>query len=184
MKHKVTKNALSKKGFKVACLDRKSDKDGIGRVFSGMKSVTTRRKPKAISRKRAVVAISSTSPVERHRSILSGFQVEDIQPVASRLGIAVEDLAGRVGLSRSTYHRKVQAGGTLDALGSDALAKYQVLIAKAVEAFDGDEDAARKWLKAEQQGLGNQVPLDLARTTVGAREVEKLLTRIDYGVYA
>lgn len=119
-----------------------------------------------------------------HRAILSGVNVRAISPMARRLDIAAEDLAGRVGMSRSTYHRKAQMGGTLDALGSDALAKYAALFDKAVEAFDGDADAARQWLKTEQPGLGNRVPLDFARSTVGFREVEKLLTRIDYGVYA
>ncbi len=55
---------------------------------------------------------------------------------------------------------------------------------QAIAVFDGDEDAARQWLGCPQIGLGNAVPLDCAQTTFGFREVEKLLTRIDHGVYA
>jgi len=32
--------------------------------------------------------------------------------------------------------------------------------------------------------LGGAIPLEYARTEVGARELEKLLGRIDYGVYS
>jgi uncharacterized protein (DUF2384 family) len=43
---------------------------------------------------------------------------------------------------------------------------------------------ARVWLKFPQRGLGGAVPLDYAETEVGAREVDNLLGRIDYGVYS
>jgi Protein of unknown function (DUF2384) len=46
-------------------------------------------------------------------------------------------------------------------------------------------DSARTpWLNCPQIGLGGAVPLEFAQTTFGFREVEKLLTRIDHGVYA
>ena len=67
---------------------------------------------------------------------------------------------------------------------SDALARHSSLLSQALAVFDGDETAARKWLGSAQIGLGDAVPLDLAQTTFGFREVEKLLTRIDHGVYA
>jgi len=47
-----------------------------------------------------------------------------------------------------------------------------------------DEHLARRWLSSPQRGLGGAVPLDYAETEIGAREVEDLLGRIEYGVYA
>jgi putative toxin-antitoxin system antitoxin component (TIGR02293 family) len=61
---------------------------------------------------------------------------------------------------------------------------HSTLLSQAIAVFDADEEAAKQWLRSPQIGLGNAVPLDLARTTFGYREVEKLLTRIDHGVYA
>ena len=52
----------------------------------------------------------------------------------------------------------------------------------AVEVFGGIEQA-RQWLSSPQFGLGGAIPLEYARTEVGAREVENLLGRIGYGVY-
>ena len=53
----------------------------------------------------------------------------------------------------------------------------------AVQAL-GTTQHARTWLAAPQHGLGGAIPLDYARTEVGAREVEDLLGRIEYGVYS
>jgi putative toxin-antitoxin system antitoxin component (TIGR02293 family) len=54
---------------------------------------------------------------------------------------------------------------------------------KAVELMESEE-SARQWLASPQFGLGGAVPLDYAETEIGAREVEDLLGRIEYGVYA
>ncbi len=61
--------------------------------------------------------------------------------------------------------------------------RYQRLLRKAEDVFGGG-DSAREWLTNPQTGLGNAVPLDFAKTEIGAREVENLLGRIEYGVYS
>ena len=131
-----------------------------------------------------IVRRGAAAPAVVHSAILDGFQIREVKKVAAGLGISAEDMAARLGISRTTYHRHLEAERTLDPLQADVLAKYTVLLTKAAETFDGDEEAAREWLKTPQPGLGDGVPLELARTTVGFREVEKLLTRIDHGVYA
>jgi putative toxin-antitoxin system antitoxin component (TIGR02293 family) len=50
--------------------------------------------------------------------------------------------------------------------------------------FEGDRDAAVEWLTTPQTALGDRVPLDLARTEIGAREVERLVGRLDHGVFS
>lgn len=122
---------------------------------------------------------------EIHREIVSGLPFRFIATVADQAGLAAEELARRIGVSRSTFHRRKKAAGSrLSTQESDALARYASLTARAVETFDGDGAAARNWLGSPQPGLGNVVPLEMARTTPGYREVDKLLTRIDHGVYA
>ena len=53
---------------------------------------------------------------------------------------------------------------------------------RALEVF-GDQQAAGNWLKEPARGLGETTPLLYAKTELGAREVEKLLTRIEHGVF-
>ena len=52
------------------------------------------------------------------------------------------------------------------------------LLGHAVHLFGGLEEA-RRWLKEPQRGLHGAVPLDYAKTDLGAREVENLLTQLD-----
>jgi putative toxin-antitoxin system antitoxin component (TIGR02293 family) len=55
-------------------------------------------------------------------------------------------------------------------------------VRQATEVF-GTVERAQQWLAFPQYGLGGVVPLDYARTEVGAREVETLLGRIEHSVY-
>jgi putative toxin-antitoxin system antitoxin component (TIGR02293 family) len=75
------------------------------------------------------------------------------------------------------------AGGRLGAAESDRVVRFARLMGKAAEVMESEENA-RRWLTSPQFGLGGAVPLDYAETEVGAREVEDLLGRIEYGVYS
>lgn len=103
---------------------------------------------------------------------------------AGKYGVSVGEMAKRIGVTRSTLHRKLAGKGRLTEHESDSLARYSALLVHATEVFDEDVEAARRWLTTPQIGLGGSVPLDFAKTTFGYQEVENLLVRIDYGVYA
>jgi len=119
-----------------------------------------------------------------HGAIVAGFGVASVHEVAELLGIPTAELAGRIGIARSTFHRKLKNKARLSGHESDALARHSALLSQALAVFDDDAGAARRWLGSAQVGLGGAIPLDLAGTTPGFREVERLLTRIDHGVYA
>ena len=119
-----------------------------------------------------------------HAEVKVGYATKLVVKLAHGLGIPSADLARRIGVSRSTFHRMLKGNALLADHESDAFARHSTLYAQAIAVFDGDEKAARQWLGAPQIGLGGAVPLDLAQTTFGYREAEKLLTRIDHGVYA
>jgi putative toxin-antitoxin system antitoxin component (TIGR02293 family) len=57
------------------------------------------------------------------------------------------------------------------------------IFARALGLFDGDRDAANQWLSSPQRPLGGSVPLTLTRTEVGALEVERLIGRLEHGVF-
>jgi putative toxin-antitoxin system antitoxin component (TIGR02293 family) len=117
--------------------------------------------------------------IDRIRGGLSFRAAENLQKA---LSMPMEKLAIILGLSRATLHRrKVQ--GKLGQAESEKLVRYQQLLKKASEVF-GNADEARLWLTHPQPGLGNAVPIDFARSEIGAREVENLLGRIEYGVYS
>src|SRR5713101_587357 len=66
---------------------------------------------------------------------------------------------------------------------SDRLVRASRIFARGLSLFEGDRDAAKQWLSAPQKALGGEVPLALARTEVGALEVERLIGRLEHGVF-
>ena len=55
--------------------------------------------------------------------------------------------------------------------------------AYAANVFDS-EDGAEIWLHEQNPALGAEAPIDLLVTDDGARRVEIVLRRIDYGDYS
>ena len=99
------------------------------------------------------------------------------------LGINNDQLGALLGLSRRSVNRLMPTTALLPAVAGDRLYRSARLFALALDVFE-DQAAAREWLKSPQRALGNAVPLSIATTDIGAREVETLLGRIEHGVYS
>jgi len=121
-------------------------------------------------------------PASLVQAIRSGLAVSELDALRESLGISMELLAPKLGLSKATLHRR-KATGRLHAAESDRVVRYARLVGRAREVLESEE-AARTWLRSPQVGLGGAIPLDYAETEVGAREVEDLLGRIEHGVYS
>src|SRR2546423_15610401 len=114
--------------------------------------------------------------------IQAGLSFRAVQNLQKALDLPMERIASVLGMSRATLHRR-KLQGKIDREESEKLVRYQNLLKKAEEVF-GDAENAREWLRHRQRGLGNAVPLEFAKSEIGAREVENLLGRIEYGVYS
>jgi putative toxin-antitoxin system antitoxin component (TIGR02293 family) len=115
--------------------------------------------------------------------VKAGLPVVEFDALRELLGLTVERLAGKVGISIATLSRRRQSGQALDAGCSDRLLRFARLFRLAVELHDGDEEAARAWLSKPARALDGETPLDHAETETGAREVEHLIGRLEHGVY-
>lgn len=113
--------------------------------------------------------------------VRDGLAMPEFQAARLLLGVTEERLAGLLGMSRATLHRRKKAG-QLDRMESDRLVRFMRLFARAVEALGGEE-GARSWLVAPAVAFQGECPLDFADTEVGAREVEALLMRLEHGVF-
>lgn len=113
----------------------------------------------------------------------AGLPVQELDDLQTRLALPAEKLAPLLGISKATFHRRKGETGKLPPAVSDRVVRYARLLGQAFKVLE-DLDAARRWLTAPQFGLGGAVPLDYAKTELGAREVEDLLGRIEYGVYS
>ncbi|HVN45880.1 MAG TPA: antitoxin Xre/MbcA/ParS toxin-binding domain-containing protein [Steroidobacteraceae bacterium] len=66
---------------------------------------------------------------------------------------------------------------------SDRLVRLTRIQAIAEDVL-GDTSKAHKWLRQPLGELGGRPPLELARTEAGARVIEQILARIDWGAVA
>lgn len=78
-------------------------------------------------------------------------------------------------------HRKASTLERLSPVESDRIYRFARIAALAEDVFE-DRKEALEWLNSRQYGLGGRIPFDMLQTDAGAREVEELLIRIDYGV--
>ena len=114
--------------------------------------------------------------------IRKGFPARALKRLQRALELDREETATLLGISARTLSRRLEEG-RLKPGESDRLFRYARLLERATEVLGG-VDAARRWLKQSQWGLGDRVPMRFAETEAGAREVEDLLGRIAYGVLA
>jgi putative toxin-antitoxin system antitoxin component (TIGR02293 family) len=116
------------------------------------------------------------------QSLKAGLPVRELDELRSNLDLPMERLVPMLGISKATLHRRKLAG-RLDAAESDRVVRFARLLGRAATVMESIENG-RRWLASPQVGLGGAVPLKYAETEVGAREVENLLGRIEYGVYS
>lgn len=128
------------------------------------------------------ILASKFTPSKLIEVLRVGLPVQELEELQASLDVPMEKLAPMLGISKATLHRR-KATGKLDPAESDRVVRFARLMGKAVEVMESGENA-RRWLTSPQVGLGGEVPLEYAETEVGAREVEDLLGRIEYGVYS
>jgi len=130
-----------------------------------------------------MLGLRSGDPVHMVRLVRKGFPYSRLARLQKATGMPWGQVARFVAISKRTLIRR-QTQGRLRPDESDRVLRASRIFEMAVGLFEGDADAARQWLQTPQRGLGNEVPLDLASTDVGAREVESLIVRLEHGVFA
>ncbi|HET9151613.1 MAG TPA: antitoxin Xre/MbcA/ParS toxin-binding domain-containing protein [Gemmatimonadales bacterium] len=96
--------------------------------------------------------------------------------------LAAGDLYRIVGSAR-TLQRKRAAGERLSAEESDRLARVARMFTRAEEAL-GSEERSTHWLRQANRALGGARPVDLLDSDAGTVAVERVLGRIEHGVYS
>lgn len=92
-----------------------------------------------------------------------------------------ETLLTLMQMSSRTLHRRKEEK-RLRPDESDRLLRATRVYYKTLELFEEDKQQATHWLTSFQPALGGSTPLDYAATELGAREVEALIGRLEYGI--
>jgi putative toxin-antitoxin system antitoxin component (TIGR02293 family) len=129
----------------------------------------------------ALVGLRSEDPIGIFKSVQKGLRYSALERLHKNSGLAMADLAEAVVISPRTLARRKEEG-RLDPEESDRVLRLARIFGKALQLFEGDAAQARGWLSSPQRALAGQRPLALARTDLGAREVETLADRLEHGV--
>lgn len=116
------------------------------------------------------------------RAVEQGLPYGAFERLVTNTSLASGDALALLNIPRRTLTRRKREG-RFHQDESDRLVRISRIFARAIGLFEGDRDAAKHWLSESQKALGGEIPLLLARTEVGALEVERLIGRLEHGVF-
>lgn len=116
------------------------------------------------------------------RDVERGLPFKALEHFSRAVPLTMAQVLDLVQIAPRTLARR-KSEGRLAPDESDRLLRSARLLARTIELFGGDARSAAGWLQAPQLAFGGAVPLDVARTELGSREVEILVERLEQGVY-
>ena len=119
---------------------------------------------------------------ELRLAVEAGLPVAALERVARRVaepGAAASEVKYGV-VPKASLHRR---RGRLTPAESERLERLARLAATAEQVWE-DQALAHEFLTSAQPQLGGERPVDLARTDLGARQVEELLMKLEYALPA
>jgi putative toxin-antitoxin system antitoxin component (TIGR02293 family) len=104
-----------------------------------------------------------------------------VHNLAEVIDVPMKDMATLLNVSYKTLGRKKKTD-ILDSLSSSLSIEIANTVAKGLAVFE-DMDKFSRWLQKENRALQGKKPFDLLNTPTGIKMVNKLLGRIEEGVY-
>jgi len=138
---------------------------------------TAARKPKSLSKP---AGFAEEAQPFLHEDIMRGVPAKRVQELIDK-GVLAEKTVYRV-IPERTFKRRLANREALKISEGDAIARM-VRITEEAEQIFGDKAFARDWLVLPNPVLKQRVPIELAETDAGAREVEGALMHFAYGDY-
>jgi putative toxin-antitoxin system antitoxin component (TIGR02293 family) len=144
-------------------------------VFSRTKNTLFKRI--TLSPKSGKNTIDSTLPFEAFTILRTSYKKQE------------REMRQLVSIAPSTLTRRKREK-RLTSTESDRILRYALIKDAAMSLFeenedeDEDEDEALSWLNTELVLLDNKSPLEHAKSELGAKDVEKVINRIRYGVFS
>ena len=110
-----------------------------------------------------------------------GISYAAFERLKRKLGVSSKELADAALITQRTVARRKRTG-RMQPDESDRLVRLARVFSRAIELYVGNVDTARAWMMRPNRALEGVSPFEMARTEVGAREVEKLIHQIEHGV--
>jgi putative toxin-antitoxin system antitoxin component (TIGR02293 family) len=116
------------------------------------------------------------------RSVEEGLPFSAFERLVANTSLATDEALALVNIPVRTLTRRKREG-RFHRDESDRLVRASRIFGRALGLFEGNRHAAKHWLSEPQKALGGAVPLAVARTELGALEVERLIGRLEHGVF-
>ncbi len=145
-----------------------------------MATVKSRKHPKGLG---WCLGLTEHRPQYIHDRLLLGLPSNSVGAFVHNSGLKQQDILEAAQLPASTLSRRKKSA-MLEPAESERLFRVAQVFERAADLFEGDAAAARRWLTEPVRGLGQRVPLELARTQIGAQLVLDLIGRLDRGVFS
>ena len=129
-----------------------------------------------------LIGVRVKNPVDLVKCVEKGFAFTTVETLQQQMDLSAKEMAKLLDIKFRTFLRRKEAG-RLQPAESDRVLRTSRLFARAKDLFDGDQSAARGWLLTPQRALGGAIPLEIAKTEIGAREVEKIIGRLEQGIF-
>jgi len=129
-----------------------------------------------------LLGLETFAAPELLRAQKKGFAYRLLERLQRNTALPLETITDLVGIPRRTLARR-KRGGRLRPDESDRLLRAARLFGRALTLFEGNAHAASEWLQRAQPALGGAVPIALAASNFGAREVETLVDRLEHGIF-
>jgi putative toxin-antitoxin system antitoxin component (TIGR02293 family) len=117
------------------------------------------------------------------RLVEDGLDFSALERFQRNAALTTAEITELLGIPSRTLARRRERG-VLEVDESDRLLRFSRVLGAAIELFEGDGEAALRWLRAPQRALGGEMPFAMARTELGARHVEQLIGRLEHGVFS
>jgi putative toxin-antitoxin system antitoxin component (TIGR02293 family) len=128
-----------------------------------------------------LLGLRKTDALSLAAAVRNGFTYGALDRFSRETELPLGELGELVRIpSRTLLRRKTE--GRLQPEESDRLLRASRIFGLTIDLFEGDRAAALRWLSSEQRALGNETPISLIQSDVGAREVENLIGRLEHGV--
>ena len=106
----------------------------------------------------------------------------EVDRVAGLVGITDKEMATALGISASYLHR-LKNEQRLSQDASERLLLLENLLRHALDTFEGNAEVVRGWLRTSLRELEYQTPLQTLDTVTGYTLVDRVLGRIDHGIF-
>jgi putative toxin-antitoxin system antitoxin component (TIGR02293 family) len=140
----------------------------------------SRARPRRPSRRTPPPGLAQEERPFVHDEIVHGIDAKKVKGLIDR-GVHGAKQVFRV-IPERTFNRRLAKREMLKVPEADAIGRLLRVTEAAKKTF-GDADFATKFLNLPNPALKNRIPMEMAETDAGAREVEAILLHIAYGDY-